>query len=238
MSAVWEISLADSEKLVLLALADWSNDAGECWPSMAQLVRKTSKSDRTIQQTIKRLAVDGHLTRVEVPGRGCRYVIHPNDGLTPEVTSPPKRLRPETASPPKGATQTPEAASDNTSRTTISSPEASPPPKTRPKAADPFPKPEWANEQHWLDFLANRKRKRLPNTATAYTRMLTDIDRLADAEWPPGRILQAAAERGWAGIYDPRERNERNGTGNWNGGAGRGPKVDGFRAALRSARRR
>ena len=32
MSAVWAIALPDSEKLVMLALADWSDDDGKCWP--------------------------------------------------------------------------------------------------------------------------------------------------------------------------------------------------------------
>ncbi|HLZ78829.1 MAG TPA: hypothetical protein VKQ09_05770 [Sphingomonas sp.] len=77
--------------------------------------------------------------------------------------------------------------------------------------ADPFPRPDFADPQHWADFLANRKRKKLPNTATAHARLLSDIARLADEEWPPGRILQHAAERGWAGIYDPRENGNRNG---------------------------
>lgn len=77
--------------------------------------------------------------------------------------------------------------------------------------ADAFPRPDFADPQHWADFLANRKKKRLPNTSTAHAKMLADIERLADDAWPPGRILQAAAERGWAGIYDPRDDGQRNG---------------------------
>ena len=123
MTAVWTVNLPDSEKIVLLALADSANDEGLCWPSMATLASKCSKSDRTVQAAIKSLVARGHMSRSEVPGKGCRYIIHP----TPEATSPPKPLRGEETSPPKGATPTPEAASDKPSRT-ITSPEASPPP--------------------------------------------------------------------------------------------------------------
>lgn len=106
MTAVWEIPLPDSEKLTLLALADCANDEGTCWPSMATLARKCSKSDRTVQKAIQSLCDKGHLTRSERPGKGVLYQIHPRSDDTPER-----------ASPPKGTTKTPEAASDKPSRT-------------------------------------------------------------------------------------------------------------------------
>lgn len=105
MTAVWELPLPDSEKIVLLALADCANDEGHCWPSMATLARKCSKSDRTVQAAIKSLVDSGHLTRREVLGKGCNYTVHPRSGFTPEADSPPK-----------GTTGTPEAASDKPSK--------------------------------------------------------------------------------------------------------------------------
>jgi len=78
---------------------------------------------------------------------------------------------------------------------------------SRARKAD-FPKPDWADAQVWADFLANRKRKRLANTATAHKRFLADIAALADEEWPPGRLLEHAVARGWGAIFDPRNRNE------------------------------
>ena len=109
MAEVWKVTLPDSEKLVLLALADCANDEGACWPSMATLVKKCSKTDRTIQACVKSLVERGHLTRDERPGKGCLYKVHPK--ATPEAASPRKDF------PPKRTTQTPEAASDKPSRT-------------------------------------------------------------------------------------------------------------------------
>lgn len=91
MSQAWAIDLPDSEKIVLLALADCANDEGLCWPSMASLAKKCSKSERTVQGCIKALADKGHLTRNEVIGRGCRYVIHPRNHCTPAAAAPPQR---------------------------------------------------------------------------------------------------------------------------------------------------
>lgn len=76
---------------------------------------------------------------------------------------------------------------------------------TRAREAGPFPRPDWADPQHWIDFLANRKRKSLPNTATAHKRFLADIEKWTDDEWPPWRLLEHAAAKGWAAIYNPRE---------------------------------
>jgi len=78
-------------------------------------------------------------------------------------------------------------------------------------ARDPFTIcPPGCDAQHWKDFCANRKSKRLARTQTAYAGILRDLARLADTEWPPGRILQYAAEHGWGGIYDPRNSNGKN----------------------------
>jgi hypothetical protein len=120
MSLVWELELPDSEKLVLLALADCANDEGHCWPGMATLAKKCSKSDRTVQLCIKMLCAKGHLTRREVPGKGCNYTVHPivrfaadpRSDNTPEAASP----RRDCATPPKPLRDTPEAASGKPSK--------------------------------------------------------------------------------------------------------------------------
>lgn len=72
------------------------------------------------------------------------------------------------------------------------------------KASD-FPRPVWADAAVWADFLKNRKRKRLPNTATAHKGLLEDVQRLQTPEWPPGRLLEHAAKKGWGAIYEPEE---------------------------------
>lgn len=56
MSKVWETPmLSSTDKLVLLALADNSNDEGICWPSIATIVKKTDLSERSVHYSIERL---------------------------------------------------------------------------------------------------------------------------------------------------------------------------------------
>lgn len=159
MTQVWGLNLPDSEMLILLALADWSSDDGECWPSIAQLVKKTRKSERTIQGAIKSMASAGHLTRNERPGKGCTYTLHPRSDCTPADTAPRKRRTPAASAPPQLAPVTPAAAADNTSGH-ITSPKATPSPKrdrTPEPKAKPFRMPEDWKHQRFADGTVARE---------------------------------------------------------------------------------
>lgn len=167
MALVWELELPDSEKLVLLALADAANDEGVCWPSMATLARKCTKSDRTVQTSIKKLIAAGHLTQDIRLGKGALYTVHPRSGFTPEA-----------ASPPKGTTSTPEAASDNPSRTAITQ-KASPSSSARKRKA--------AAKEH--------RGTRIPDDWTAPSiDTLEPQARVAAAQWPTGAYEAFAEE--------------------------------------------
>lgn len=103
MSLAWALEIPATDKIVLLALADWSNDEGHCWPSMAQLAGKSGLTDRSIRAIIARLVEAGHLTRKEVIGKGVNYYVHPGS-----------KCRGENPSGGNGFPKTPEAASANT----------------------------------------------------------------------------------------------------------------------------
>lgn len=180
MTAVWALDLGDSQKIVLLALADSANDEGHCWPSMTSLVRKCSKSERTIQGVIKQLVDAGHLTRREVLGKGCNYSVHPRNDCGPAKAAPPPA---ESAPPPRSGC----------GQTVIE------PPKNRKSAAPKRAaiKPELVSDEVWADLVAQRKAQRAPLTATA----LEEIEREAEkAGWPLEDALRQMMKRGWQGF--------------------------------------
>ena len=94
MTAVWEREdLTSTHKLVLLALADWANDEGLCWPSINRLAAKTSMAGRSVQRLIRQLEEMGFILREEEIGKGNRYWIkmpltqcHPCTSVTPPLT--------------------------------------------------------------------------------------------------------------------------------------------------------
>ena len=76
MSAVWERDdLTSTQKLVLLALADWANDEGLCWPSVDRVALKASLTSRGVQKTIRALEEMQFLRKEEIKGRGNKYWI-------------------------------------------------------------------------------------------------------------------------------------------------------------------
>lgn len=90
MSLVWERApYTAGSLLVFLALADWSNDEGVCWPSIAKIANKTRLERRSIQYIIRQLKEDDMIEIEEGRGRGHqhRYSIKvQNLRLLPNLT--------------------------------------------------------------------------------------------------------------------------------------------------------
>jgi hypothetical protein len=62
MSQVWgDMSLKEGRLLVMLALADWSDDDGESWPSLGQLAQKTRMEDRSVRRILRDLESEGYI---------------------------------------------------------------------------------------------------------------------------------------------------------------------------------
>ena len=78
MSTVWEISgLTSTQKIVLLSLADQSNDDGVCYPSAVTTSKRTGLCERSTRSTIADLEKLGHLSRKIQSGKATIYYIHP-----------------------------------------------------------------------------------------------------------------------------------------------------------------
>lgn len=75
MTAVWQLQINLTDKIVLLALADNSSDEGFCWPSVPTLMKKCCLSRRGVQSAVARLQKEGHLDRVFRDGRSTNYII-------------------------------------------------------------------------------------------------------------------------------------------------------------------
>lgn len=87
MAEVWENSPEKGGALlVLLALADYANDEGVCWPSMATLAHKARMDERNVRRIVGKLTKSGELELVERGGlekgrpRANRYRVRPGGG--------------------------------------------------------------------------------------------------------------------------------------------------------------
>ena len=82
MNLAWQVQLTSTQKLVLIAMADWSNDEGICWPSIAKLANKTSLSERGLRKVIRNLEELGLVDTQEKPGKGNLYHLTLDPGTT------------------------------------------------------------------------------------------------------------------------------------------------------------
>lgn len=71
MAWVWDQGPSNgAERLVLLALADFCDDAGRCWPAMATIAAKACVTERGARNIVRRLEADGWLKTQVGRGRG------------------------------------------------------------------------------------------------------------------------------------------------------------------------
>ena len=132
MTSVWDDlrTQAHSELLVLLALADWANDDGYCWPTISALATKARLSERAVQQILGRLTTTGRIRRIQGGGRGRanRYqVVATRNGASETVNAIHRKENTESETPkeihPSGAkrvnltTQNGECGAPHTSNT-------------------------------------------------------------------------------------------------------------------------
>lgn len=199
-----------SDKLILLAYADRHNEeTGSAYPSVAALCEFSCLDRKTVIASVGRLEALGLLTETGERAGNTKQikVYRVNINTVPKAEQSQKRNSPVIPSEQSQKRDTEPVMEPISSEAKASSD------KRASGKPDDFPMPEWADRQVWSDFLQNRKRKRLNNSPTAYRGFMQDIDRLSDADWPPGRLLEYAAAKGWGGIYDPRNQDARNGSG-------------------------
>lgn len=91
MSRIWdEGPRKQGPLLVMLALADYANDAGECWPSIKSIAEKARMTERGVQRILRSLEDEKWLF-VEIGNgrKGCNmYRINPDRGYTPTECRP------------------------------------------------------------------------------------------------------------------------------------------------------
>ncbi|CAB4185931.1 Helix-turn-helix domain containing protein [uncultured Caudovirales phage] len=90
-----------STRMVAIALADYANtDTGHCWPSIANLARRSGLSLRQVQRCLREIETEGWIERDGVHRVGTnlwiwrkRFRVVGDTHVTPPVTpvSPPHR---------------------------------------------------------------------------------------------------------------------------------------------------
>lgn len=193
MSHVWRHGPTDrNDLIVLLAIADFADDDGFCWPSTQRIAEKARMTRRGAQKVIRRLAENGHL-KIEVGGgRGGSNRYH--------VTL--IKGEPETANTVQGgANPETQRANPETQRANSGSPKPS---RTIKEPSDKIRATLCSvlSESVADDFIDHRKSKRAKLTLRAAELIAAE---LRDLPEPESAVLRSI-KNGWTGVF-PEKRN-------------------------------
>lgn len=186
MTAAWDRQdLSSTQKLVLLALADWANDEGLCWPSIDRVALKASLTSRGVQKTIRALEEMQFLRKEEIKGRGNKYWVSlPTNDVHPRTTFTP---------PVSQVHPSPEPRSPNTSITHQ---------LTTKYIIEGYP--VWLPIDSWKGWVEMRNQRKRPLTDRAKARALTKLEALHLAGHDINELLDRSTINGWLDIYEPK----------------------------------
>lgn len=198
MSWVWENGPGtQAERLVLLAIADFCDDAGNCWPSMARIGEKACMTERGARGVVRRLESEGWLVVAIGGGRGgCsqyRITMGKPEAQTGNVV-PGKANR-------EAKTRIAAAKTRNVTAKTRNGGSA------EPSRTIKEPSEEEKAREHLVpilgedladDWIAHRREKRKPMSERSARMLASEMARMND---PPAAVRRAIAN-GWQGVFE------------------------------------
>ncbi len=193
MSAVWENGPEDkAELIVLLALADFANDAGDCWPAMPTIGKKARMSERNARRVIRKLEDDGYIKTVPGGGRyGCsQYRINP-DKMSPGQNVPTGQNEQETRTKRAG---NPDIAMSAEPSLTIKEPSKNNTGEAVAALA------EVVGHDLAQAFVAHRKAGKSPLTTHAAQLIAKKLAAFPD----PAAAIETSIINGWKGVFAER----------------------------------
>lgn len=189
-------------KLVLVALADNSNDSGACWPSVTTLARKCSLTRQSVIDQIAKLEDKKWLTTEREGGKSNRYCL----------SIPVNRVDQSTALTSQQGLPAPVNAIDYHQSTPLTTPVNRVDPNHQEPSFEPSKEPPKAKRNQsgysvpgcfeqvdgFTEALAGwiEARKLKKNPPTGYAIQLV-INRLAERPRQSVPALEMAIERGW-----------------------------------------
>jgi hypothetical protein len=100
MTAVWDSTPYEGgELLVLLALADWADDQGRCWPSVPSIAQKARMKERQVYNILRKLRADEIIHCEPGGGRGRSNTYLIDIAKIAGFTSQKKTLQPSAEKP-------------------------------------------------------------------------------------------------------------------------------------------
>ena len=222
MSQVWNMEIDDSTtKLTLMALADFSDDEGYCYPSYEVLAKKISKSKRTAIRAVEKLTELGFLQKEKrelkdgTSSANLYKILSEKDRVTqthPRVTNEKERvtsmtLPSDTDDTPRVTSMTPcsdkgvtpiNITTNRTVSRTIKEPSINPlPPKD-------ISLPDFIDPNLWQDYLAYKKERKEKLSDKGIEMKFSEWAKWASEGIDINECLREAMRNEWQGVFKPK----------------------------------
>lgn len=222
MSQVWNMEIEDSTtKLTLMALADFSDDEGYCYPSYEVLAKKISKSKRTAIRAVEKLAELGFLQKEKrelkdgTSSANLYKILSEKDRVTqthPRVTNEKERvtsmtLPSDTDDTPRVTSMTPcsdkgvtpiNITTNRTVSRTIKEPSINPLP---PKGVS---LPDFIDPNLWQKYLAYKKERREKLSTEGIEMKFSEWAKWASEGIDVNECIREAMRNEWQGVFKPK----------------------------------
>jgi Helix-turn-helix domain len=180
--------LIASEKLFLLILADYSNEAtGTSWPSVQRLSSECLCSESTLRRIVKRMVRAGFIEVEHRAGSTSRYTLKIEQ--TKGLFDTPVSL-------------TPLSVSDSPTPVTAMTPKPSLEPSVKDKHIRTAQLPEWLPANAWNSYLEMRLKVRKPLvTQRGFAQAINKLDKLRQEGHDPSAVLDQSIFNSWQGLF-------------------------------------
>lgn len=201
---VWrESAHSGSHLLMLLALADFSDDDGNSYPAVATLARKCRMQPRNAIYILKALQASGELQvrKNEGPRGQNRYRIVLKALQSAAGVQSAAEVQRIASTPAMDCAKPLQSNADKPSmnQRTVTTKGNHP----RVSAAD---LPEWMPKEAWKSFCEMRRSKRKPVTPAAMKLLISKLGKLRDEGQSPQKVLEQSIENSWTGLFPVHER--------------------------------
>ena len=200
-SACRPLQMQPTAKSVLMAMADYADDSGRCWPSIPTICEYTCFSRRAVIAAIGWLESTGALSANRSNGRHTSYSVTPEKYVKPVQQAHQCISRTGASNDVTRAPPAPDPCTSRTGPVQQTHPNHQEPSRTirattKGRASAPAC-PDGVEPQTWTDWLALRKAKKAPVTETVLKSARSEAGK---AGVTLGRFLEIWCARGSQGL--------------------------------------
>lgn len=197
MALCWPLQLPPTAKAVLISMADFANEAGECWPSVSTIAERTCLVSRSVIRAIKELEAFGVVRAARSNGRHTSYLITPDQYAKPVTESHQCHTDTSDAESATSDTESPDPCHKVTAPLTQSHTNHQEPSRTlkEPSEVDELLKD--IDPELLRDFRKLRAKQKAPITVTAIRGFIREA---GIAGYTLEQAIRASTENSWRGF--------------------------------------